>query len=254
MTAIFALLLLGHALGDFVFQSGALVERKRQPGTRVRGLLEHAAILVLCHGAAAWPVLSANAMVSIVLLVAVHLVIDAVKSLADARTERHLACFLADQLAHLATIWFFAHQWGSIPNLASAEPWWQIDAATIAIISQAYLYAFAWILSSRGGGFVVAMMLNSCRFGDLGLGDSGPPLGRTIGTLERLLIVTLVIAEAWAGIGLILAAKSVARFKELESRAFSEYYLVGTLTSVLVAVIVGLGIGTLLAQLAVNPS
>lgn len=32
-----------------------------------------------------------------------------------------------------------------------------------------------------------------------------------------------------------LAAKSIARFKELEDRAFAEYYLVGTLMSVAVA-------------------
>lgn len=66
-----------------------------------------------------------------------------------------------------------------------------------------------------------------------------PPMGRAIGVLERLIIVTFVLVGAWAGIGMIVAAKSIARFRELEQRAFAEYYLVGTLASVLVALAVG---------------
>jgi len=66
-----------------------------------------------------------------------------------------------------------------------------------------------------------------------------PPMGRAIGVLERLILVTFVLVGAWAGIGMIVAAKSIARFRELEQRAFAEYYLVGTLASVLVALAVG---------------
>ena len=70
--------------------------------------------------------------------------------------------------------------------------------------------------------------------------------------VERLLIVTLVLVDAWAGIGLILAAKSIARFKELENRRFGEYYLVGTLTSVLLAILIGLGARTLVAGMGIG--
>jgi hypothetical protein len=35
---------------------------------------------------------------------------------------------------------------------------------------------------------------------------------------------------------MLLAAKSIARFKDLEKRPFAEYYLIGTLTSFLVAI------------------
>jgi hypothetical protein len=65
-----------------------------------------------------------------------------------------------------------------------------------------------------------------------------PParLGATIGVLERLLIVTLVLANATAAIGLVIAAKTLARFKQLDDRDFAEYYLLGTLASVGVAI------------------
>jgi len=66
-----------------------------------------------------------------------------------------------------------------------------------------------------------------------------PPgrVGEAIGILERLLIVTLVLAGAEAAIGLVIAAKTLARFKQLDDRDFAEYYLLGTLASVAVATI-----------------
>lgn len=61
-------------------------------------------------------------------------------------------------------------------------------------------------------------------------------VGEAIGILERLLIVGLVLANAVAAIGLVIAAKTVARFRQLDDRDFAEYYLLGTLCSVLIAV------------------
>ncbi len=64
-----------------------------------------------------------------------------------------------------------------------------------------------------------------------------PPgrVGEAIGIIERLLIVTFVLAGAEAAIGLVIAAKTLARFKQLDDRDFAEYYLLGTLASVAVA-------------------
>ena len=60
-------------------------------------------------------------------------------------------------------------------------------------------------------------------------------IGATIGVLERLLIVTFVLTNATAAIGLVVGAKTLARFKQLDDRDFAEYYLLGTLASVAVA-------------------
>jgi Protein of unknown function (DUF3307) len=69
-----------------------------------------------------------------------------------------------------------------------------------------------------------------------------PPsqVGATIGVLERLLIVTFVLAGADAAIGFVIAAKTIARFRLLDDRDFAEYYLLGTLASVSVAIFTGL--------------
>ena len=52
--------------------------------------------------------------------------------------------------------------------------------------------------------------------------------------------MTLVLAGAEAAIGLVVAAKTLARFKQLDDRQFAEYYLLGTLASVSVALATGL--------------
>jgi hypothetical protein len=69
-----------------------------------------------------------------------------------------------------------------------------------------------------------------------------PPVqvGATIGILERLLIVTFMLASAEAAIGFVVAAKTIARFRLLDDRDFAEYYLLGTLGSVSVAIVTGL--------------
>lgn len=65
-------------------------------------------------------------------------------------------------------------------------------------------------------------------------------IGATIGALERLLIVTFVLTRTEAAIGFVVAAKTLARFKQLDDRGFAEYYLLGTLASVAVALFSGL--------------
>jgi hypothetical protein len=64
--------------------------------------------------------------------------------------------------------------------------------------------------------------------------------GAVIGFLERFLILTLILVGEHMSIGLILAAKSIARFEELKDRKFSEYFLIGTLSSISIAVGVGI--------------
>jgi hypothetical protein len=65
-------------------------------------------------------------------------------------------------------------------------------------------------------------------------------VGSTIGVLERILIVVFVLTGTDVAIGFVVAAKTLARFRLLDDRAFAEYYLLGTLASVSVAIITAL--------------
>jgi hypothetical protein len=61
-----------------------------------------------------------------------------------------------------------------------------------------------------------------------------PQGGRLIGKLERLMIFMLVLSGEIVGIGLLIAAKSILRFGEIqssESRQIAEYVIIGTLAS-----------------------
>lgn len=62
--------------------------------------------------------------------------------------------------------------------------------------------------------------------------------GAAIGTLERTLMMICLINQLYSSIGLILTAKSIARYNRISQEPqFSEYYLLGTLSSVLFAII-----------------
>lgn len=62
--------------------------------------------------------------------------------------------------------------------------------------------------------------------------------GRLIGTLERLLILILLVNDGYTAIGFVLTAKSLVRYDKItKDPGFSEYYLLGTLLSTLIAII-----------------
>lgn len=61
--------------------------------------------------------------------------------------------------------------------------------------------------------------------------------GAFIGFLERLIIVALLSIQQYASIGLVLTAKSIVRYNKIsKDSAFADYYLLGTLMSILSAI------------------
>ena len=68
--------------------------------------------------------------------------------------------------------------------------------------------------------------------------------GRVIGALERILTVIFIISGHLEAVGFIFAAKSILRFKEADT-AKTEYLLVGSLLSFLIAVVFGIGFNAL---------
>ena len=73
--------------------------------------------------------------------------------------------------------------------------------------------------------------------------ETGVPIGAparisaAVGALERLLIVAFVLTGAWVAVGLLLVFKTMVRYRQLADPSFLEYYLLGTLASVSVAVL-----------------
>ena len=89
--------------------------------------------------------------------------------------------------------------------------------------------------------------------------------GRYIGLFERLLISLGIIVHQWEIIVAVIALKTVARYKEIDNQITAEYFLVGSLVSLLWAVLVtvalvifdrdvGIGIFQSLPGAIVDPS
>jgi hypothetical protein len=110
-----------------------------------------------------------------------------------------------------------------------------------ALIATAYLY-----VCGRGIVLVRAVLdlpgLRMRRDEDRTAGAIDIARGRAIGSLERALALTLVLLGEFGAIGFIVAAKALARFKALEDREFAEYFLIGTLASLMLALGVGVAV------------
>lgn len=235
--ALLFLLVAGHLVGDFALQSERMAAGKRggQP------LISHAALIALAHLVLLAPLLSwALAAVAVGLAIS-HGVVDLIKARGPWRRSAALHVFLIDQGVHLVTVylaWLFVVHWMGVPDA-------RISAAGLRTFAMVGLVAGAFAFNATGGAAIVSGVL-ALRERDLESGEGAAGSGRMIGILERSLSLILILVGQWAAIVILVAAKSIARFDELKDRRFSEYYLIGTLSSLLVAVLTGLALMSLL--------
>lgn len=233
--SVLLLLLAGHLLGDFGLQTRWMVAGKRRPAV----LGAHVVVVTGVHLALLLPHLGPALGVACLAIGVAHAFIDGTKALWPFRRPGRLGLFLLDQAAHLGVLlvvfWSVRELGGPIPVHLPPD-WlraWQIGAVLVAALA----------FNANGGAAIVSGVLASLSPELEASEDEGSGLrgsGRLIGILERTITLVLIVLGQWAAIVLLLAAKSIARFEELKDRRFAEYYLVGTLTSILVAILVGL--------------
>lgn len=248
----FLLLLLAHLIADFVLQPDWMVERKARPGI----LLLHAGIVV----ATAALILGTLNPGLLAILLVTHAAIDWAKQhrLPPARWSEH-ARFILDQQAHILVLIGLAMLFPASARdgwLRLVEPDGRVLLLSIATVGSGL------ILAVGVGGIVVAMltrrMLDEIQH-EQAAGriltdpaqtppDPGAPVhglrggGRVIGWLERTLVVLLLLMNEPAGIGFLVAAKSILRYGDITSshqRRITEYVIIGTLLSITWAIVVG---------------
>ncbi|MCY4099286.1 MAG: DUF3307 domain-containing protein [Rhodobacteraceae bacterium] len=155
-----------------------------------------------------------------------------------------LVSFLTDQALHIITILAIAFY---APTLY-AEGYW----ANITWLPAVMLLASGFIVTTKAGSHAVKLFFQDQRWPDImNNHDSLPNAGRLIGLLERSLIFILFIAGQPAGIGFLIAAKSVLRFKADREQKDTEYVIIGTLASFGWAIVASWG--TLLLLRTVHP-
>ncbi|MEA3409024.1 MAG: DUF3307 domain-containing protein [Candidatus Eisenbacteria bacterium] len=242
--ALLILLVVGHVFGDFLVQNQWIASRKEQ---HWGVLLLHVGLVFVAHAAVLWPFLSWRLITGLLGLSVLHLVIDAARARACGRWGASLAAFFVDQVLHLGAgfiLWRLVISWTG--GVASA---WSPTVAWLTWYARWSMVAAAYVFNGRGGTRIVRGVLE--RFpkavpSEADGGENEYEMGRTIGSLERYLALTLVLFNQWAALGLIMAVKAIARFPEFtrqRHKDFAEYYLIGTLTSVLVALASGIIVG-----------
>jgi hypothetical protein len=231
----FAALLLAHVLADFWFQFNWMIARKRQFAV----FLLHIAIVFFLSALALGWVWQVALMVALA-----HLVIDLIKTyLLPQHWRETLTAFLVDQGAHIVTMLAAAILWPAAMGLG----WWAdwaAQALPVMILASGYITA-VW-----AGGYAVGLLTQRFDMPDTGLPDAG----RLIGQLERTMIFLLFLIGEPAGIGFLIAAKSVLRLDAVrDDRKTSEYVIIGTLASFAWALAIAFVTQALLEIVKVTP-
>lgn len=86
------------------------------------------------------------------------------------------------------------------------------------------VYFIGFFLAVYGGTFLVKRILKPFSEAADKLGGM-EKAGKLIGIFERAIVVLLVFKGAYNALGLIIAAKSIARFNRLKERETAEYSL-----------------------------
>ncbi|MFW5950293.1 MAG: DUF3307 domain-containing protein [archaeon] len=236
-----SLLFLGHVLGDFTFQTDALAKEKHRLGP----LLSHVVIVTVVHAVAFSPLLTSQTLLLVGGIGVFHFFIDAVTARIRRRKAPSVGYFLGDQLAHLLVIligWSVldVSAWTVSPVVTAVSG---VDQLPWSMLTTGAIYVSAFAFAQEGGNTIVRGVLPAEAPESTG---TDLEAGSLIGTLERWIILLLGLAGRWESVALVVAAKSIARFEELKQRAFAEYFLVGTLASVLVAMVLVLAVSLLI--------
>lgn len=255
---LFWLLVCGHLLGDFYFQSEDLVSKKKNNAfyLGLHGIIYFSVLLLLLT-----PIMNEKIFIAILLIAASHLAIDLLKVwINKAEPSNQLLnvarknSFFFDQLIHLGIIMLIAyyyaiHNYIALNKLGNTlfEAYFHLEIVIHPLILLRIL--FVVLLIGKPANILIREINKKENIKKTYRSESESATnqdqtiseyqnaGKIIGILERLIIVVMLILEQYAAIGLVLTAKSITRYDKISKEpSFAEYYLVGTLLSLLIAI------------------
>ena len=233
-TGLFLNLLLAHLIGDFVLQTDGLCKKKREKGLKSWFMWVHPIIVT----GLTWLLFGGWGFVwGAVITFASHLLIDAVKSWLE-RKGQHVGYFVCDQVLHLLVIGLLCWMYG--------EGWSQFEWVLEDYVLTGPAIMCALILCVKPANILIKGVFELYQIEVPAAkgkknGNDLKNAGALIGSVERLIILILVLLGQYEAVGFVVAAKSLMRFKDSEG-AKAEYVLVGTLLSLCVAMICAMGV------------
>ena len=228
-----------HLLGDYYFQNGDLAGRKNQSAAK---LAEHGLIYLIISVICIVPIFDIGILVAAVILSLSHIAIDILKCIYIRRliaTEeyppaRERSIYLADQFLHIVFILIISFiitaneiEISLLPAVADVSE--IIEVPYISVISWGVIILLVW----KPANVTIKQLLCLNRPKE----EEGKKAGGFIGLLERLIILLFLSIGQYSAIGLVLTAKSIARYDEIsKNKDFAEYYLLGTLLSTFIVI------------------
>lgn len=231
MNSLFIPMLVGHLIADFWLQPTSWIECRRKNGWKSKRLVLHAFVAAILPVACTFQ-LGLWWFAPIILIV--HYLIDLLKS----KTKDNLFAFIADQAIHIGLLWVLATFATHIEIAESLQKFW--------------IYAAGFVMVTTPAGIFVGKFLQPItKKSDTNSNQNTPikaDASAWIGIIERILILIFILAGQFQTIGFLVAAKSIFRFSEIqkEGNPKAEYFLLGTLASFLIAVVVGIGMKSIL--------
>ncbi len=234
----FIIYLLIHILGDYYFQGEKLAEEKC---LSLRKVLRHNLIYLLVGLVLCLPVFTWAMLISVIVLSLLHAVIDLVKYrmmkkyYQGGMTDRvRSTSYMLDQGLHLLCIFGIA----VMMTLLRAEVYFPSRIRVLIENAGINLYGILiWVvlllLIFKPANITIKQLLYAYRPEETEVaGEGHKNAGAFIGSLERLIILIFLSLGQFSAIGLVLTAKSIARYNRIaEDKEFAEYYLLGTLLS-----------------------
>ena len=239
---LLCLLLTMHVIGDFYFRDENPMKKKRNAYI---SLLLHGCCYLMISVICVLPFYSVSLLVTAAALAGSHFIVDNVKYVYCAKKKkkiRNSSLYLIDQIIHLAFIVVavlilvcMGYKLKAIPIIEKYLP---IVADSVGELLK---WAVLILLAHKPANISIRLLTEKYKPEDSGEGKSvtSDNAGAFIGTLERLIILVMISIGQYAAIGLVLTAKSIARYNKIsEDKQFAEYYLLGTLLSTLYAIVV----------------
>ncbi|PVZ72156.1 DUF3307 domain-containing protein [Pelagibaculum spongiae] len=220
-----------HFLCDFYLQPESWVEDKNSKKIASAKLYLHSFIQAFFAALICLSYSKPFLIVALVIFLS-HAAIDLIKTL----LPKSLLFFVIDQIAHLAilfTIW-----------LALTDQFHLISDISQETLYPLTIYMLTFGLSLKPASIVISLFLSPYTHtateeqSSQGIREAG----KMIGYIERSLIIIFILAGSIASIGFLIAAKSIFRFGDLTQNnevRKTEYVLLGTLSSVIISIVLG---------------
>ena len=221
-------LLVAHLLADYPLRNSWIIANKK----KLAAMAAHIGVVFLLSLLAL-----RGEILPALTIAALHLGIDLIKTHLAPAT---LWAYVVDQLAHAATILGILWFW---PALGMLWP-----EATL-FVQYLLTITAGLILCVFAGGPAIGLLMKDFA---VVMQNSLPEAGKMIGQLERAVIFLLVIAGYPAGVGFLIAAKSILRFDK-DPKA-SEYVIIGTLASFGWALLVSFATLSLITFYGMDPT